>query len=707
MPRIYEPDDPESPLNKPVKPRSRPLRTPDRDKRLVDQVMRRFDNDRTGSVKWRTQARRAYRYYESKQAPAELDGQATDNLYVVLNITHGRIEQKHGILTSANPQPEVMGRGMEDDEVAEVFRDLLSYRTDQEMFDAKRNDAVLDMLVGGVGVLEEEYTLEEEQITTHGKVDGNLRLSVGDALRYYVDADNRTWMFWGKYGPRWYTVEDFVSVDDLCKQYPRSKNRIKALRKKKGSGATGSGGSGTSEAETGPRFDRATGGAGEERSDTDTDQDVRGAEDKVQHLTHWYAVTEPKEIVLYTTEDGYSEPAMMPDGKLMASNDIPEGEADQYEVVVALKRKIRTLAIAGGSVLLYDKPSPYKHGRWPATFFCGTMHQDQPMPYGEVQRLFDIQDLFNKLSSLLFEHGIRGARSGGRYPKGAFDDSTEEAAFKATAADPGTWHGISPEYIDMFREWQSVAPPAGLFQLQQDIRVLADEVSSLYNSQRGGMPYDTSGRGIIALQQAGDVALTQLKTHIEYGCTDWGQKAVSNAQQFWTWERAFRISDKAKDVVQQYITEIHPNPDDDDNPALALFRLDSEPNPETGIPMPKAVPVINDLSVGEFDVRYRIGSAFNRSPEAKQKEADAIYGAMSGLAPRTALEYLLEALEVPNRRGLLKKVDAEVTTRTQPAPQAMMPPGLPGGPPATVPEPAMEGPVPAQPIPPEMVPATV
>ena len=617
---------------------------------MVREMKHRFESARAASSQWRTDARRAYNYYENAQRPPEIDDY-DDVLYLTLNLVRSRVDTANGILTKDKPRADLIGRGIEDVEVAAAFKDLLEYSADEDHMDNVTEEAVAHFLKCGFAVIEEELDPDEEQgqLTRHGWVKGKLRAQVGDGLRYYIDPKNRTRQMWGKYGPNWYFTRSQEAVADLMMRFPLKRTRLEKLHEKPPSDL----------ADVTPAIDDDYEGYTAKGVDDSDDSSERAevrldyrAEPTVWVYTHWFLRTFPEQIVYEYDENGRLVRATDPDnGDTIEPENLammaPEIR-DNYQIMTHIVREVWTAAYTE-DILLYCHKSPYKHNRWPAVFLCGTMHRDRPMPYGLIHNLFDAQDLYNKLNSVILDNALRSNNSGWILEDGAMDIKEEER-LRDEGSAPGFIAKVRMGRRESLDRIEPGDLPRGLWEIQRDVRQTFDELSSLYQTQRGGMPYDTSGKAVIALQNAADMALTDYQRAIEIALTDWGRKRLSNIQQFYTYERTWRISSKVRDIDHYLYTQLEKPTDANgmmqmNQPAqLSLYRLE-DGNPEEQR-------LVDDFTAPAFDLKYVVGSGHERSRDQKLKEAQFLYE--SGAVDHP---YLLQEFEVEGRSEILKRME--------------------------------------------------
>tara|TARA_R110000824_G_scaffold167283_1_gene344167 strand:- start:8183 stop:10342 length:2160 start_codon:yes stop_codon:yes gene_type:complete len=600
-------------------------------------VRQRHDVGLSASQSWRREARRGFNYYENAQRPPAVEGYE-DVLYITLNLVKARLDTKVGILTQAKPRPEVIGRGAEDMEVAAAFKDLLQYSLDEDRLDTRILDAVGDMMKCGLGVLEEVFNPDHKQLTRHGWAPGKIELSVGDPLKYVVDPGNRSSTFWGDGGPDWYFTEHRATIDELIMRYPEHKLQLETMRTDIRSGED------SAESIQSTDDDYASSGF-DGTDDSGSDEGASesyDSQDMVPQLIHWYKKDVPVDrIFKLDPENGSWQLAQTAEGDAITdAGMIPEDDEDNYEVIRSIEQEVWTCSVVG-ELLLYNRHSPYTHGKWPVIFFSGTMHRGQAMPYGEVHNLFDAQDLYNKLMSVTLDNAIRSNNTGWQLEEGAMDPKEEERLTNE-GGQPGFIARLRMGRIDGLRRLEPGSLPRGLWEIQKDIRTTFDELSSLYQTQRGGMPYETSGKAVIALQQAADSALVHLQRHIEWAINDLGRKRLSNIQQFYTYERAWRISDKVKEMDFHIITELGFNEQEGDT---SLHLLKAEPG------NPEPILLLKDFTKPEFDVKFVMGTGHERSRDERLKEAQFLFSA-GAVDP----EYLMKEFEVEGRREITDRM---------------------------------------------------
>lgn len=612
---------------------------------LVQDIKKKHQAAVAGSEEWRFHARRAYNYYENDQRPPEIRDDE-DTFYLILNLIRNRSDTRVGTLTAAKPRVEMRARGIEDEDVALAFRDLVEFSFDKTGLDADLHAAIADQDKVGLGILEEVISDEEVQHTNHGDVVGDVQTYYRSPLEFFVDPSNRSFDFRGPRGAGFFTIEEEVPDEELRLRYPK-----KALRIFPAEGTQGR-----------PPFARSHGASvvrdferdahSSEGDDTSEDPKSRSlAEPTKTLITIWYKrrFAEPH-VWARDPETGAWDIATDEDGEQVSVDDIGDDDPN-YWVDVRMRHEWWTAAIVD-DVLLYNYKSPYRHESHPFAFFVGTLHHDEATPYGAIHRLIDAQDMFNKINSLVIDNAVRNNNAGWMIEEGALDEG-EEQDLRESGSDPGYVLKARPGAVSSgaVRRMEPGQIATALYTIQNDIRVLFDELSSLYQTQRGGMPYETSGKAIVALQQAGDTALVGTQRNIETGMTTLGEKRLSNIQQFWTIEKAWRVTDRLKDAAHHYITQLQYNGREGQN-TLSLWRLDDGDEREGTEAEAKLL--LEDFTATYYDVTVTMGTGHDRSREERLADARAVVEVTGGVP--SAIRHLLNELEVPDKSEMLREM---------------------------------------------------
>tara|TARA_R110000765_G_scaffold183404_1_gene289295 strand:- start:4275 stop:6380 length:2106 start_codon:yes stop_codon:yes gene_type:complete len=607
-----------------------------REDQLLRDLEDKFRSSDSATMSWRHEAKKAFNYYENSQTPSEAS-QDGDSMYLTLNLIRSRVNTAQGILTSAKPKPEITGRGLEDAQSASGLKDVFEFSMDKDRFFKKFKKSTGDAIKCGLGVMAEELDPDMKQLTRHGWVPGDVSIRDVNPLLIYIDPSNRAATMSGKDGPQWVIEKSFEDLDLLKEINPNKKKDLSKIMP-------------IDSARQGPpeqsNNDDYGSSDSEEMVDDSQGMDLGprdGSKNIVEMKTMWYYDAEVVPIVFQLNEDGGMDLATIEGGQPITEemyNSFDNETKKNYEIIRYPENTLRTRA-AVGNVLLFDRPAIYRHQKIPYVFITGTQHHDNPMPYGEIHNLFDAQDLYNKLNSVIVDNAIRTNNTGYIIEQGVLDEEEEER-FAKYGSMPGFTLRPRPGMGQLIREKNPGRLPEALFRIQGEVRIMFDELSGLTQTQRGGMPYETSGKAIIALQQAGDVAQDWMKENIADALTEWGYMRLSNIQQFYSYEKSWRISNTATEHDQYLMTEFTEGKDG--QPSLGLFKL------EDGNPEP--IPLMNDFTLAEYDIRVSLGTGHERSRDQRLAEVQFLFSSQA-----VDREYLLQEYGVEGRSEIMRRMD--------------------------------------------------
>lgn len=203
-----------------------------------------------------------------------------------------------------------------------------------------------------------------------------------------------------------------------------------------------------------------------------------------------------------------------------------------------------------------------------------------------------------------------------------------------------------------------VEPPAASPALWQEAAIASDDmkaVTGIYDASLGAKSNETSGRAILARQREGDVG--------SYHYFDNFKMAIK----------------RAGEVILDLIPRIY----DTDRVIRIIGAEDDTPKPvRVNQTIPGLDEVMNDLSVGKFDVRVSSGPAFSTRREEAREGMMALMQAAPHVVPVIA-DILVETLDFPKSKEMAERlrifaqrqgfvVDPEQQQEPDPMQQAMM-----------------------------------
>ena len=194
-------------------------------------------------------------------------------------------------------------------------------------------------------------------------------------------------------------------------------------------------------------------------------------------------------------------------------------------------------------ISIYDK-SNGGHGMFPFAFFSYVRVRNRTHAKGEVSYLIQLQNLTNRILARWLEQLVVASTQYMVAEQGSLTIEDEEKIMNGTA-DPvqllRTHPGFQPPQVVGGNATGADVLNAG-FNFLSSIR---DKVSGVYDVHRGQMPYQTSGRGIRALQSEADLLGVMPRRHIESGLRQATILRLSNILQFMSAERMVEVADRS------------------------------------------------------------------------------------------------------------------------------------------------------------------
>lgn len=282
-----------------------------------------------------------------------------------------------------------------------------------------------------------------------------------------------------------------------------------------------------------------------------------------------------------------------------------------------------------GKSLVQHVRSPYPLGH-PFTFFTNRMHADSAWPSGDAEPMIGPNDLLNKLYSMMVENVAKTKNSGFLAEEDALSPSQMED-LKRLGHVPGHIALVQRNALreGRLQEAKPAQLPRGLFQLTKDLEQQLDFQAQQFEVNRGGTPYPTSGKGILALQATGKT-MEQLRSHVfSFGMTDWARKRLAHMQHFFTEPKMLRIVGEAGE--ERFVEVNQPVHDTQGNMVKRL----------------------RDLSVGRYDVMVKIDSSKDMTRREQVEVASWLYLQKIGDA-----QFVLEKLEIPEKDAILQRMAA-------------------------------------------------
>lgn len=237
--------------------------------------------------------------------------------------------------------------------------------------------------------------------------------------------------------------------------------------------------------------------------------------------------------------------------------------------------EVQVTVVANGKVLK-DEPSPFNHDKFPFVKIV-----DYPIPsnfwgMGEIQQLEKLQDSINQRRGQT--HDILKITASPPFVA----DTTSGVNPKAMTNRPGS---IIYKHPGSEVKWLNPPQlPSALFTLQQMDKQDFDAVSGVFDVTQGRRPVGVeAASAILGLQEAAQTRIRQKVRNMEASIRQMGEQLVALVQQFYTEERTIRIAGNGSQ--SEFVTVNQPGVTDQGQEVM-----------------------INDVSIGEFDIEIGVGS---------------------------------------------------------------------------------------------------
>ena len=250
-----------------------------------------------------------------------------------------------------------------------------------------------------------------------------------------------------------------------------------------------------------------------------------------------------------------------------------------FQVVPKLTRRIKWTVIAD-SVVLHDDWSPYQH----FTVVPYFPHFRHGNTLGLVENLLGPQELLNKVTSQELHVVNTTANSGYKVKAGALTNMTVEEL-----EEKGAQTGLVIEVNgDPDKDVQKISPnqvPQGLDRISYKAEESIKTISGVSDSMQGMDRADVAAKAIQAKKQAGSTNLVKPLDNLTRTDFILARNILDIVQEFYTEERLMTITHDQATGESETFAVNQPNPE-----------------PETGEEESPYQEILNDLTLGEYDV---------------------------------------------------------------------------------------------------------
>ena len=306
-----------------------------------------------------------------------------------------------------------------------------------------------------------------------------------------------------------------------------------------------------------------------------------------------------------------------------------------FQVVPKLTRRIKWTVIAD-SVVLHDDWSPYKH----FTVVPYFPHFRHGHTIGLVENLLGPQELLNKVTSQELHVVNTTANSGYKVKAGALTNMTVEEL-----EEKGAQTGLVIEVNgDPDKDVQKISPnqvPQGLDRISYKAEESIKTISGVSDSMQGMDRADVAAKAIQAKKQAGSTNLVKPMDNLMRTDHILARNVLDLVQEFYTEERLMTIThDQATGESETFVIN-QPNP-----------------QPETGEEESPYQEIINDLTLGEYDV---VISSVPRRETLEDSQFEQVM-AMREAGIMLPDSVVVDSSRLMNKKEIIKQMQGDQTS---------------------------------------------
>lgn len=653
---------------RPYEQRTRPLpaeRTPPKrarddgrpDQQIVDQVHQRLMWGLRESEEHRQAADDAYTSYYARQRYFPDD---PEEFSIVVNSTMPNVNRKVAKILDGQPQIDARGRGAEDFDRASEWQDVLKYTREwtgdfHDSFQEVFIRVLYQHKIVGEGISYTGFDPLEE--------DGN-----GAVFTEWINSLHVVWArstSQQKRNARWVIWFEPIEIEELEAEYPQLKGQISPDVP----GLIETALFGESEIENDPLLEEEDFGDG--RLAVGFDEPQRA------YRIKQYEKRKVKKVVYRVGQNGQIAQVQ---GRPMTTAQYkalpPEIQGQLYEDTMRRVELWETTIVnhhvVEHGISRWDR-SRGGHGQYPFAWCSNIWDPRYTHAHGDVAFELGLETLQSEIATRWVESMfIANAQFldvvKGAYPRG------EEEKLNNIGRNPyqliQRYPGMEPAQFINSNPTGANTLAAGSAFLQE----IKDNISNVYSIHRGGMPYETSGRGIGKLLAEAAIQDNLDRIRVESYLRQETILRMGVIQQAYADYRLMRISSKVggdtqhaiytgdteerirgrfglEDEVERY--------DDDRDPVLTGRLLDPQGREAKILPL-------KDQDVNRFDIRLVLDSGRERN-KAERMDLVEMFSEMAARLSEKGMglvRWAAELLDVPDRETLLQAL-AEADQQTQ------------------------------------------
>jgi len=306
-----------------------------------------------------------------------------------------------------------------------------------------------------------------------------------------------------------------------------------------------------------------------------------------------------------------------------------------FQVISKLVRRIRWVVIAD-NVVLHDDWSPYKH----FTIVPYFPHFRYGNTIGLVENLLGPQELLNKATSQEL-HVVNTTANSGYYVKAGALVNMTVAELEARGAETGLVLEVNG---DPGKDIVKITPnqvPQGLDRMSYKAEESLKTISGVSDSMQGMDRADVAAKAIQAKRQAGSTNLVKPLDNLTRTDFILARNVLDLVQEFYTEERLMTITHDEATGESETFAINQPNPE-----------------PETGEEASPYQEILNDLTLGEYDV---VVSSVPRRETLEDSQFEQVM-AMREAGIMLPDSVIIDSSRLMNKKEIIKQMAGDQTS---------------------------------------------
>ena len=449
-------------------------------------------------------------YYDNEQWSADDEGTLSDRgqRALVYNVISASVDWVTGTEKRSRTDYKILPRKKNGSKAAEHKTALMKYLSDVNRSKFDQSRAFEDTVKVGVGWLEDGWDSESDSEPLYTKTE-SWRNMLWDSAAMEMDLSDARYIFRSKW----------LDLDIGMALFPERKDIL--INSTSETYHFGSQDMYGDEAMDNPEYDR-------DLAQRVGSQENEYKRQRVRVVEGWFKL--PMQVKKLKGGDFNNE---IYDPYSRGHRDsVNRGEAE-----LVTKNTMRMyVGLFTTSGMLWFSESPYKHNRFPFTPIWGKRRGKDNLPYGIIRLLKDIQDDVNKRASKAL-HILTTNKVVMDF--GAVDDVDEMR--EEIARPDGVIEVKANARFDIHTDRDLAAQHIGL--MEQGIRLI-QSASGVTDENMGRKTNATSGIAIERRQDQGSLATLLYFDNLRLARQLSGEKQLSNIEQFFDEEKAFRITDQ-------------------------------------------------------------------------------------------------------------------------------------------------------------------